>query len=94
MSIVRPGFEQMDPGAISDGNYTLNVVSGTIMALVPVNPLGVLTIAAGTNASVDNTDPHNPIVSAIVLEPLTTETGGVPDLVWDTDNQLVMTRVI
>lgn len=31
--------------------------------------------------------------SGLVLVPLTTETAGVPDFVWDDDNQLVMAEV-
>lgn len=56
-----------------------------------------VTIHAGDNIVVDNTDPLNPIISARLLEPLTTEVWDgsmwVPQLVWDADNELVLTTV-
>lgn len=52
----------------------------------------VLSLTAGTNIWIDtSTDPAHPIVGALV--PLTTVIGGVPDLVWDADDQLVFTEV-
>lgn len=48
--------------------------------------------SAGDNITIDNTDPAHPVISARVVEPLTTEINGVPDLVWDDDNRLVMTE--
>lgn len=35
-----------------------------------------------------------PAAPAAPVEPLTTEIGGVPDLVWDDNNKLVMTEVM
>lgn len=58
----------------------------------------VESIVEGDNVTVNNTDPRNPIISATAtatthLVPLTTVVGGVPQLVWDADNQLVFTEV-
>lgn len=50
----------------------------------------VESVVAGTHVDVDDTDPANPIVSAYV--PLTTVVDGVPDLVWDEDNNLITTK--
>lgn len=88
MSIQRPGLEQIDG-------------SGATRGQVPVwNPdtqvwgpgaSGVQTASQGNGTVIiDNTDPANPIFSTMVV--LTTEIGGVPDLVWDSDNQLVYTE--
>jgi hypothetical protein len=59
---------------------------------VPVDPpvTGIQSIVAGARVAVDDTAPANVIVSA--LAPLTTVVGGVPDLVWDADNNLVFTE--
>lgn len=65
--IQRPGLEQLDPGAVPNGTYSLTIVGGTITGL---------QLVIGEEM------------------PLTTEIGGVPDLVWDTDNQLVLTEVL
>lgn len=91
MSIVRPGLEQVDPGPVADGTYAVTVVSGTITNLTLLGTT-VAAIVPGANVTVDNTDPTHPIVTAAILEPLTTEIGGVPDFVWDGDNKLVMTE--
>ena len=47
-----------------------------------------VTVVSGTIVSLD---PVTPTASS-ALVPLTTEINGVPDLVWDDDNQLVMTE--
>ena len=55
----------------------------------------VRSIVPGSNITVNNADPAHPVVSATEgggLVPLTTEIGGEPSLVWDDDNQLVMTE--
>lgn len=51
---------------------------------------GMVSIVAGTHIDVDATDPANPVISAYV--PLTTVVDGVPDLVWDADNNLITTK--
>lgn len=87
--------QRIGPHQIETATATADGQVLTFVASVrEYQPRALPVIRAGPNVTVDNTDPLNPIVGAIVLEPLTTETGGVPDLVWDTDNQLVMTRVI
>lgn len=57
-------------------------VSATAVAVTP--PSGL----TGTNMQtlIDQ-------LAAAVLVPLTTSVGGVPELVWDDDDQLVMTEV-
>jgi hypothetical protein len=63
VSIVRPGLEQIDPGAVADGTYAVVVASGTITSLSAIG-INVAAIVAGSNVTVDNTDPANPVVSA------------------------------
>lgn len=91
--MIRPRIGQIDVPAGTPDDYVPQVAAG-ILVLGPVPSTGVESVVEGSNVSVDNTDPANPVVSALVLEPLTTEVGGVPDLVWDDDNQLVMTEAI
>lgn len=92
--IVRPGLEQIDPGNVANGTYSVNVVSGTIIGLTVIPPIGVMSVVQGTNMIVDITDPHNPIVSlASELYVLTSTLGADPVLVWDGDDQLVYTEV-
>ena len=77
----------------TDGD-SLQTIGG-VAAWGPAAASGVESVSAGTGITVDNTDPANPIVAAIPviqLVPLTTVIGGVPDLVWDADNQLVFTE--
>lgn len=55
------------------------------------------SVVEGDGVLVDDTDPLNPIVSIApatsALLPLTTVVGGVPGLVWDANNELVLTEV-
>jgi hypothetical protein len=48
-----------------DYSYLIDPETGKIRAeLVPVEATGIISVVAGTNVTVDNTDPANPIVSA------------------------------
>lgn len=93
MSISRPGLEEIDGSGASDGQVPMWDADAGVWA--PANT-GISTVVAGPGIAIDTTDPANPIVSSTStpIEPLTTEIGGVPDLVWDDDNQLVMTEAI
>lgn len=90
--MIRPRVGQIDVPAGTPDDYVPQV-SGGALVLGPVPSTGVESVTAGSNVTVNNTDPANPVVSASVLEPLTTEIGGVPAGVWDDDNKLVMTEV-
>lgn len=92
---MRPGPHQIDTTGASDGDALLYDSATDEYRPTPVAVGTVVrSIVAGENIDVDDTDPDNPIVSAVLLMPLTTEIGGVPDLVWDSDNQLVLTEAL
>lgn len=78
---------------------TANAVAGDGVVFdsannVYVPGLVIQAIIAGTGVTVDSANLAAPVVAAAQLEPLTTEANGVPDLVWDDDNQLVMTTAV
>ena len=91
--MIRPRIGQIDVPAGTPDGYVPQVDGGRlVLDVVPAS--GVQTIVEGANVTVDDTDSENPVVAALVLEPLTTDINGVPDLVWDDDNQLIMTGVV
>ena len=90
--INRPGLEQFDRSGATDGQVPLWNDTDDVWEPGDLPASGVQSIIPGAYVEVDDADPANPVVSAIVLEPLTTEIGGVPDLVWDDNNKLVMTE--
>jgi hypothetical protein len=91
----RPGLHALDRSGAADGQVPIydqnsdQYVPGT----------AVRSVVEGANTSVDSTDPQHPVITFTpppveILVPLTTEIGGVPEEVWDDDNQLVMTGAI
>lgn len=89
---MRSAPRQISTEGASDGDALLfNPVTDEYEP-GPVLVSGVESVVGGTNVDVDNTDPAHPIISTVPLVPLTTSINGVPDLVWDTDDQLVLTE--
>jgi hypothetical protein len=86
----RPGPEHIGTTGASDGDALLYDAEVDEYVPGPLPASGVESITAGANVRVNSTDPAHPIVSALV--PLTTVVGGVPEPVWDADNQLVLTE--
>jgi len=72
-------------------NYVLRTVGAVPMWLPP----GVESIVQGANIHVDATDPLHPIVSASSVSylALTTTVNGVPDEVWDDNDEQVLQEV-
>jgi hypothetical protein len=66
VSIVRPGLEQVDPGPVADGTYAVTVTSGTITNLTLLGTI-VAAINAGTNVTIDSTDPTHPVINGAEL---------------------------
>ena len=89
--MIRPRIGQIDVPAGTPDDY-VPVVDGGSLVYAPVPSTGVESVTGGSNVTVDNTDPQNPVVSVKIFAPLTTEVGGAPDFVWDDDNQQVMTE--
>ena len=86
---IRP--RGLDADGYADGRYAVTVVGGkaTHWTLLPTNI--VVLVRAGTYISVDNTDPTQPIVTAMV--PLTTlNSSGLPEIVFDSDGHIVYTE--
>lgn len=84
------------PPAVGDLWYDPDDYATAAAAVVTVDDSG-FTHVTGTNvqdalASVDSQLGVGG-TPTVALVPLTTEVGGVPDFVWDDDNQLVMTEV-
>jgi hypothetical protein len=88
---MRPGPHHIGTTGASDGDALL--YDAEVDEYAPGDV--VLEVVEGDGVSVDTTDPKRPVVSAVIpaqLVPLTTVVDGVPDLVWDADNQLVFTE--
>lgn len=81
----------LDAAGLANGQYVINVVGGKVTGWTTVPVAGVATVAAGTYIQVDATDPHNPIVTAMVPMTTITETGGV-EIVFDSDGEIVYTE--
>jgi hypothetical protein len=80
-----------DGEGLSDGQYVIDVVDGKVTGWVPVPDAGVTSVVAGTYIQVDDTDPQNPIVTAMV--PMTTlNSSGLPEIVFDSDGHIVYTE--
>lgn len=76
---------------LTDGeNTTVNLGDGTVQ--IDAAPSGVTSIVAGTGITVDaTTDPTAPVVSALV--PMTTiNESGIPEIVFDSDGDIVYTE--
>jgi hypothetical protein len=66
---------------------------GGVVAWAPDAPSGVQSLVEGDNVTIDDTDPEHPVISVALLVPWTTTVNGVPDLVWDSNDELVLIEV-
>lgn len=97
------GLDDAGVAALVDDDTTPSDTRAALDAIYAVIGSGgtVDSIVAGANITVDATDPANPIVSSTgggggsgnQYVPLTTTVGGVPELVWDSNDALVLTEV-